>query len=73
MMSFRVILRNGAEFTVKAEDLSIERNTITGELVSYSFTGITENKPCYLNISEVAAIVRLLSDETQNHDQKLYR
>ena len=45
-MTFQVFLRNGRDFTVKAENFSCTRNTVTGTLCSYEFTGISENKPC---------------------------
>ena len=62
-MTFQVFLKNGRDFIVKAENFSCTRHTITGALLSYEFTGITENKPCYLNPSDIIAVVRKLSDE----------
>lgn len=32
-------------------------------MTGYNISGITENKPVYLDFDEVAAIVRVLSDE----------
>lgn len=64
-MTFQVFLRNGRDFTVKAENFSCTRNTVTGTLCSYEFTGISENKPCYLNPCEIVAVVRKLSDELE--------
>ena len=64
-MTFQVFLRNGRDFTVKAENFSYTRNTITGELSSYEFTGISENKPCHLHPSELVAVIRKLSDELE--------
>ena len=64
-MTLQVFLKNGRDFTVKAENFSCTRNTITGDLSSYEFTGISENKPCYLNPCEIVAIVRKLSDELE--------
>ena len=64
-MTFQVFLRNGRDFTVKAENFSCTRNTVTGTLCSYEFTGISENKPCYLNPSEIVAVIRKLSDELE--------
>ncbi len=62
-MTFRIILKSGAEFTVKAADLELRRNQITNELVGYTFTDITENKPSYLDLNDVSAIIRKVSDE----------
>ena len=64
-MTFQVFLRNGRDFTVKAKNFSCTRNTVTGALCSYEFTGISENKPCYLNPSEIVAVIRKLSDELE--------
>ena len=64
-MTLQVFLKTGRDFTVKAENFSCTRNTITGDLSSYEFTGISENKPCYLNPCEIVAVVRKLSDELE--------
>ena len=64
-MTFQVFLTNGRDFTVKAENFSCTRNTITGALLSYEFTGITENKPCYLSPTDIIAVVRKISDEEE--------
>lgn len=64
-MTFQVFLTNGRDFTVKAENFSCTRNTITGALLSYEFTGITENKHCYLSPTDIIAVVRKISDEEE--------
>ena len=63
-MTFQVFLKNGRDFTVKAENFSYTRNTVTGALCSYEFTGISENKPCFLNPANIIAVIRKISDET---------
>lgn len=63
-MSMRVILKSGAEFTVKCDKFTLERNGLE-QVTGYNISGITENKPVYLDFDEVAAIVRVLSDEEQ--------
>lgn len=63
-MTFQVFLKNGRDFTVKAENFSCIRNTITGDMVSYEFTGVYENKPCFLNPANIIAVIRKISDET---------
>ena len=52
-MSMRVILKSGAEFTVKCDKFTLKRNGLE-QVTGYNIGGITENKP---------AIVRVLSDE----------
>lgn len=65
-MTFRVILKNGTEFTVKADNL--EQNKTFGELTGLKFVGVSENKPCYLDLSAVVAIIRKISDEETKNE-----
>lgn len=61
-MTIRVILKSGAEFAIKCDKFTLERNGL--EVVTgYNIKGITENKPVYLDFEQVAAIVRVYSDE----------
>jgi hypothetical protein len=69
-MTFRVILKSGAEFTIKAAELELTRTTATNQLTGYKFTDITENKPCYLDINDVSAIIRKLSDEEESEGEE---
>ena len=62
-MTFQVFLRNGRDFTIKADDFSYTENLLTGELTSYQFKGVTENKPCFLKPSDIMTVVRKISDE----------
>ena len=62
-MSIRFILKSGAEFTVKCSNVTIHRNGL-GAITNYSFTGITENKPLEVDMSQIAAVIRVMSDET---------
>lgn len=57
-MSMRVILKSGAEFTVKCDKFTLKRNGLE-QVTGYNISGITENKPAYLDFDEVAAIVRV--------------
>lgn len=61
-MSMRVILKSGAEFTVKCDKFTLKRNGLE-QVTGYNISGITENKPVYLDFDEVASIVRVFSDE----------
>ena len=61
-MKIRIFLKGGADFTVKCGEFNMTKNGL-GEFVGYNIKGIEENKPLYLDFSEVAAIVRVLSDE----------
>lgn len=61
-MSIQIILKSGAEFTVKCDSFTLERNGLE-QVTGYDIKGITENKPVYLDFEQVAAIVRKHSDE----------
>lgn len=61
-MTIKVILKSGLEFAVRCDKFTIEKN-IVGQITRYEVEGIAENEPVYLNLEEVAAIVRVLSDE----------
>lgn len=61
-MSIRVILKCGAEFTVKCDNIKITRNGL-GVVTNYEFKGITENKPIEIDTTQIAAVIRILSDE----------
>lgn len=61
-ISMRVILKSGVEFTTKCDKFTLTRNGLD-QVTGYNISGITENKPVYLDFEQVAAIVRVLSDE----------
>ena len=67
-MSIRIILKSGVEFTVKCEKFTLKQNGF-GQTTGYDIAGITENKPVYLDFDEVAAIVRLYSDENYEEEE----
>lgn len=61
-MTIRVILKNGSEFAIKCDKFTITKND-DGQATGYDIEGITENKPVYLDFEQVAAVVRVYSDE----------
>lgn len=61
-MSIRIILKSGTEFTIKCTSFTLGKNGL-GQYTGYDIKGITENKPIYLDWEQVAAVVRLYSDE----------
>ena len=61
-MTVRIILKSGTEFSVKCDKLTIERNGFD-QVTGCDIQGITENKPIYLDFGQVAAVVRVYSDE----------
>lgn len=67
-MSIRVILKSGAEFVIKCDKFTLERDG-AGDITSCEISGITENKPLDIKWSEVAAIVRVYSNENEHTDE----
>lgn len=63
-MTVRIILKSGAEFSVKCDKFTINRNGFD-QVTGYDIKGITENKPVYLDWGQVAAVVRVYSDERE--------
>lgn len=61
-MSIRFILKNGAEFTTKCDKFTLKTNALE-QPYGYEISGITENKPVYLDFSEIAAIIREMTGE----------
>lgn len=61
-MSIRVILKSGVDFVIKCRKFTLTRNGFD-QVTGYNIEGIVENKPLYLEFDEIAAIVRLCSDE----------
>lgn len=53
----RVIFDGGKEFTMECESAEMTRSTLTGELTNFEYNGCTKNRPLYLNLSKVIAVV----------------
>lgn len=68
-MTIRVILKSGSEFAIKCDKFTIKQNGF-GQATGYNIEGITENKPVYLDFEQVAAVVRLYSDEHTEDTQE---
>ncbi len=66
-MSIRFILKSGAEFTVKCDTVDVKRNGL-GAITRYNFKGITENQPLDVDMTQVAAVIRVLSDEIEGDE-----
>lgn len=61
-MTIRIIFKSGYELTIKCDGFELVSNNF-GQLTEYKFSGITENKPLYLDWKEIVAVVRVVSDE----------
>lgn len=68
-MTIRIVLKNGVVFDVKCTEFTLKRDGI-GNVVGYDIKGITENKPIYVNLEQVAAIVRTLSEEGEKNEKE---
>ena len=66
-MVLKVILKSGAEFKVRCDEVKYKTSSDL-DLVSYEFTNLIIDagndwvKPSFLDVKEVAAILRLTSD-----------
>lgn len=61
MIHLRIILKSGVEFTTKVEKYTTKWDST--QLINLEVKGCTENCPVYLNLAEVAAVVRVFSNE----------
>lgn len=68
-MTVRIILKSGSEFSVKCDEFTITKNGF-GQVTGYNIKGITENKPVYLDFEQVAAVVRVYSDECKQDGER---
>lgn len=68
-VSLRFILKNGSEFTVKCTEYNLEYSRRFERLCAYEVKGVTENKPVFLDLSEVVAVIRLVQDEQEGGDE----
>lgn len=68
-MTVRIILKSGTEFSVKCDKFTITRNALN-QITGYDIKGITENKPVYLDWEQVAAVVRVYSDEGEQDGER---
>ena len=66
----RIILKSGVEFYVKCDKFTLTQNGFR-QAIDYNIEGITENQPVYLDFEQVAAVVRVFSDEKEvAHDEQ---
>ena len=55
MNKLRFIMKSGKSFTVLCENAKI--TSCEGELTQYSITGIKSNRPLYIRLDDVAAVI----------------
>ena len=64
-MTIVIVLRNGKEISVKCDSANIKYAKETGRFTDVQFNGIKENEILYLDLDEIVAIYRKVSDEVQ--------
>lgn len=67
-MTIRIVLKSGVVFDVKCSEFTLKQDGL-GNIIEYDIKGITENRPIYLDLEQVAAIVRTLSEEGAEDEQ----
>lgn len=65
-MKIMIRFRSGFVLPITCEECEFSRTPLTGELDSYSFRGITDNKLIFFRSEDVECIWRDLSDEVEN-------
>lgn len=69
-MTMRVILKSGVEFAIKCDKFTINRDGF-GNVRGYEHRRDRRDKPVYLDFEQVAAVVRVFSDEKEvAHDEQ---
>lgn len=63
LVHLRVILKSGVEFTTVVKSYSVKWNNLNTLLTSLHVDGCVESYPVWVNLDEVAAIIRVLSNE----------
>ena len=67
-MKIIIRFKSGFVLPITCEECEFSRHMMTGELDSYSFKGITDNKLIFFRSEDVECIWRVLSDEVKNAD-----
>lgn len=67
-ITIRFILKSGEFIDLKCDKFTLELNGL-GYFAGYKAEGVVQNKLIYIDADQVAAIVRLLSDEYEDADK----
>lgn len=70
LIHLRVILKSGAEFTTVVKNYSVKWSTLDTSLTSFHTEGCVENFPVFVDLNEVAAIVRVFSNEERGESSE---
>lgn len=70
MHTVRVYLKSGRYFDIEADVVKCKHNTITGELVSFSYEGATAGIPLYLDVKQVEAVIQVTTERNDVCDKE---
>lgn len=63
-MKIRIYLKSGICLPdLSCDEFTVDRNTLTGDLNGYRYTGGLIPRPLFVSINEIAAIVRVCDEE----------
>ena len=62
MNEVRIIFKNGKILTIKCENFIVTRSELTNEITKMSWKGVTDNKPLYIDLSEVMCVYQVLTN-----------
>ena len=61
-MKIVICFKNGFNLTVTCEEFSLTKNGL-GDYTGYEIKGITDNKPLYVNWSDITCIYRVMEGD----------
>lgn len=60
----KIRFKSGFELPITCDEITINTNTMTGEITGYNIKGITDNNPLFLRVEDIECIFQEMSDET---------
>ena len=60
----KIRFKSGFELPITCDELSINTNTLTGEITQYDIKGITDNKPLFFRFEDIECIFQEMNNET---------
>jgi len=62
-MKIVFVFKNGNQFSFKCDNFILTKSNITGNVIGYECEGISDNKPLYIDFSEILYIYRDLKED----------
>lgn len=64
-MKIRIYMKNGTVFPdFECDEFTVQRNSMTGELTGYKFTGGMIPRPVFIDLNEILAVWRVDDEES---------